>query len=497
MGSRLQGSIEPGSMPRAAPVLRHAGHDLDPEPSLSAASSPTSTAACAASPAMRSTAWGSSRSRGSTPRRWSSSRSACELRTAEVPVTLPQGPRGPAVATTSGRAGSRRCTPRGSTCARCSSTAPTSSCSSPASCCSRSGCCSRCRSASARSRSARSRSPCTGCSSAWRCRCWGCRASTSAAWRTSFLDYTGREHGSGGGACSGTPARCWPARRCSRSGSCWRQRAPSTTSTDGSRCRRPSARSTTSPSPALLFMIIGFIDVLLHAAAARVEPSRCDTARHATRCRTGSRSGSPGRLSATCYLAETVKRFSTGSTSTRSRRVAEGLAGVRERGGRLFILGVGGSAGHAVARGQRLPQDLRLRGVRADRQRLRADRPRQRRGLGHHVLRVARRARGSAPTTRCWSSRSAAATRAKGVSVNLVARARARRRGRRADLRHRRPRRRLHGRRSPTRCVVIPPLYADRITPHTEGLCAVVWHLLVTPPGAASVGHTKWESTAK
>src|SRR5215831_3547874 len=27
--------------------------------------------------------------------------------------------------------------------------------------------------------------------------------------------------------------------------------------------------------------------------------------------------------------------------------VAEGLAGVRDRGGRLFILGVGGSAGHA------------------------------------------------------------------------------------------------------------------------------------------------------
>ena len=32
MGSRWQGSIEPGAMPRAAPVLRHAGHDLDPQP---------------------------------------------------------------------------------------------------------------------------------------------------------------------------------------------------------------------------------------------------------------------------------------------------------------------------------------------------------------------------------------------------------------------------------------------------------------------------------
>ena len=31
-------------------------------------------------------------------------------------------------------------------------------------------------------------------------------------------------------------------------------------------------------------------------------------------------------------------------------------------------------------------------------------------------------------------------------------------------------------------CVVIPPLFPDRITPHTEGLCAVVWHLLVSHP---------------
>jgi D-sedoheptulose 7-phosphate isomerase len=43
-------------------------------------------------------------------------------------------------------------------------------------------------------------------------------------------------------------------------------------------------------------------------------------------------------------------------------------------------------------------------------------------------------------------------------------------------------------------CVVIPPLYPDHITPHTEGLCAVVWHLLVTHPALAKVP-TKWEST--
>src|SRR3990172_386864 len=31
-------------------------------------------------------------------------------------------------------------------------------------------------------------------------------------------------------------------------------------------------------------------------------------------------------------------------------------------------------------------------------------------------------------------------------------------------------------------CVVIPPLYPARVTPHTEGLCALIWHLLVSHP---------------
>ncbi len=42
-------------------------------------------------------------------------------------------------------------------------------------------------------------------------------------------------------------------------------------------------------------------------------------------------------------------------------------------------------------------------------------------------------------------------------------------------------------------CVVIPTASRDRITPHTEGLCAVVWHLLVSHP-ALKVAQTKWES---
>jgi Phosphoheptose isomerase len=43
--------------------------------------------------------------------------------------------------------------------------------------------------------------------------------------------------------------------------------------------------------------------------------------------------------------------------------------------------------------------------------------------------------------------------------------------------------------------VIIPPLSSSRITPHTEGLAAVVWHLLVSHP-ALQIAGTKWESVA-
>lgn len=42
-------------------------------------------------------------------------------------------------------------------------------------------------------------------------------------------------------------------------------------------------------------------------------------------------------------------------------------------------------------------------------------------------------------------------------------------------------------------CVIIPPLFSQHITPHTEGLCAVVWHMMVTHPLLAAQA-TKWES---
>jgi D-sedoheptulose 7-phosphate isomerase len=42
-------------------------------------------------------------------------------------------------------------------------------------------------------------------------------------------------------------------------------------------------------------------------------------------------------------------------------------------------------------------------------------------------------------------------------------------------------------------CVLIPTESEERVTPHTEGLCAVVWHLLVSHP-ALQRSQAKWES---
>ena len=86
----------------------------------------------------------------------------------------------------------------------------------------------------------------------------------------------------------------------------------------------------------------------------------------------------------------------------------------------------------------------------------------------------------------CSSSRWVAGISERGISVNLVAAMELARRARRPPS-------------SPSwgatagsppevadACVVVPPLYPDRVTPHTEGLCAVIWHLLVSHPLLAS-----------
>jgi D-sedoheptulose 7-phosphate isomerase len=42
-------------------------------------------------------------------------------------------------------------------------------------------------------------------------------------------------------------------------------------------------------------------------------------------------------------------------------------------------------------------------------------------------------------------------------------------------------------------CVVVPVESQERVTVHTEGMCAVLWHLLVSHP-ALQASTPKWES---
>lgn len=43
-------------------------------------------------------------------------------------------------------------------------------------------------------------------------------------------------------------------------------------------------------------------------------------------------------------------------------------------------------------------------------------------------------------------------------------------------------------------CVIIPTVNADHVTPHSEAFQGIVWHLFVSHP-KLKVGKTKWEST--
>ncbi len=45
-------------------------------------------------------------------------------------------------------------------------------------------------------------------------------------------------------------------------------------------------------------------------------------------------------------------------------------------------------------------------------------------------------------------------------------------------------------------CVIIPTVNPETVTPHAEAFQAVVWHLLVSHP-ALKAAQTKWESTAR
>jgi D-sedoheptulose 7-phosphate isomerase len=173
--------------------------------------------------------------------------------------------------------------------------------------------------------------------------------------------------------------------------------------------------------------------------------------------------------------------------------LAQGLAAVRAGGGRLFILGVGGSAGHA----SHAVNDFRkICGFEAY---CPTD------NVSELTARI--NDEGWDGCLAAWLQGSRLGARdgllifsvgggnlQKNISVNLV---------RAIDL-AREVGAKVFGivgrdggyaKTHATAAVVIPPLFESRITPHTEGLAAVVWHLLVSHPLLAK-STTKWEGVS-
>jgi D-sedoheptulose 7-phosphate isomerase len=171
--------------------------------------------------------------------------------------------------------------------------------------------------------------------------------------------------------------------------------------------------------------------------------------------------------------------------------LVDGLARVREGGGRLFVLGVGGSAGHA----SHAVNDFRkICGFEAytptDNV---AELTARVNDEGWDTcfsewLKGSRLRRGDALLVFSVGG----GNREKNVSVNLV---------RSLEL-AKEVGANVYGvvgrdggytKQVADACVVIPTVAAERVTPHTEGFCAVVWHLVVSHPKLAAKA-TKWES---
>lgn len=190
------------------------------------------------------------------------------------------------------------------------------------------------------------------------------------------------------------------------------------------------------------------------------------------------------------FLAESVAVIDA-IDPDRIEDVAQGLAALRERGGRLFIIGVGGSAGHAshAVNDFRKICDIEAYTPTDNVSELTARVNDE--GWDTTFAEWLRGSRLSAEDALLIFS-VGGGDEAKGVSANIVA-------ALRLAVELATPIFGIVGRdggttaKLATAVVIIPPLYPDHITPHTEGLCAVVWHLLVTHPALAKIA-TRWES---
>jgi D-sedoheptulose 7-phosphate isomerase len=170
---------------------------------------------------------------------------------------------------------------------------------------------------------------------------------------------------------------------------------------------------------------------------------------------------------------------------------ATGLADVRARGGRLFILGVGGSAGHASHAVNDFRKLCNLESYAPTDNVSELTARTNDEGWDTTFVEWLRCSRVSASDGILVFSVGGGNSE-RGVSVNLVrALELAAERG--ASIFG------IVGRdggftaKVATACIVVPPSYPERVTPHTEGLCAVLWHLLVSHPALAA-NATKWET---
>jgi D-sedoheptulose 7-phosphate isomerase len=193
------------------------------------------------------------------------------------------------------------------------------------------------------------------------------------------------------------------------------------------------------------------------------------------------------------YLAET-KSILDAIDRTDIERVAKGLAETRDDGGRLFLLGIGGSAGHA----SHAVNDFRkICGFEAYTPTDNVSELTARINDDGWDTAFSEWLRGSRLHKRdaLLIFSVGGGDRDKNISPNLV----------KAIELAQQVGARVFGivgrdggatRRGADACVLIPPLFSDHVTPHTEGICAVIWHLLVSHPSLQRAG-TKWESVSK
>jgi D-sedoheptulose 7-phosphate isomerase len=191
------------------------------------------------------------------------------------------------------------------------------------------------------------------------------------------------------------------------------------------------------------------------------------------------------------YLEET-KQVVAGLDPAAIERVVDELARIRERGGRLFILGVGGSAANA----SHAVNDFRkICGFEAY-------------APTDNVSELTARTNddGWATVFSEWLKGSRLSSKdgllifsvgggnlEKNVSPNLVSAIQLAKSAGASVVD-------IVGRdggytaKEATACVIVPPVNPEHVTPHSEAFQAVVWHLFVSHP-KLKLNRTKWEST--